>query len=63
VAIAIEPLPNGPYLVKNLETLTNSKGDALPTKDVIALCRCGSSTAKPFCDGSHWAAEFSDPAN
>jgi CDGSH-type Zn-finger protein len=53
VAIAIEPLLNGPYLVKSLETLTNSKGDALPTKDVIALCRCGCSTTKPFCSGMH----------
>jgi CDGSH-type Zn-finger protein len=53
VAIVIEPLQNGPYLVKNLESLTNSKGAVLPTKNVLALCRCGHSTTKPFCSGMH----------
>jgi len=47
VAIVIEPLENGPYLVKNLESLSNSKGAELPTKEVLALCRCGHSTNKP----------------
>lgn len=60
--IVIEPLSNGPYLVKNLGTLTNSKGDVLPTKDVIALCRCGHSTNKPFCTGTHKEVGF-DSAN
>ncbi len=49
----IECAPNGPYLVKNLENLQNSKGDRIPTKPVIALCRCGGSANKPFCDGTH----------
>jgi hypothetical protein len=39
VAVSIELRPNGPYLIKGLETLTNSKGETLATKDVIALCR------------------------
>jgi CDGSH-type Zn-finger protein len=58
VAIVIEPLLNGPYLVKGLDALTNSKGDALPTKDVLALCRCGCSTTKPFCSGMHKEVGF-----
>jgi uncharacterized Fe-S cluster protein YjdI len=62
VAIVIEPLPNGPYLAKHLETLTNSKGDVLAAKDVIALCRCGCSTTKPFCSGMHKEVGF-DSAN
>jgi CDGSH-type Zn-finger protein len=61
-AIVIEPLPNGPYLVKNLEALTNSKGVALGTKEVLALCRCGRSTTKPFCSGMHKEIGF-DSAN
>ena len=52
VAIVIEPLENGPYLVKNLESLSNSRSE-LPTKEVLALCRCGHSTNKPFCTGTH----------
>jgi CDGSH-type Zn-finger protein len=62
VAIVIEPLLNGPYLVKNLEVLTNSKGNALATKEVLALCRCGCSTTKPFCSGMHKEIGF-DSAN
>ena len=50
---AIECAPNGPYLVKNLDPLRNSKGDSLATKPVTALCRCGRSSTKPFCDGTH----------
>ena len=50
----IEPKENGPYLIKNLQSLTTSKGaDILPDKEVIALCRCGKSNNKPFCDGTH----------
>ena len=49
----INPSENGPYIVKGLETLTNSKGETLSTKPTIALCRCGGSANKPFCDGTH----------
>jgi CDGSH-type Zn-finger protein len=50
---SIEPLENGPYLVKGLDSLTNSRGETLETKAVLALCRCGHSTNKPFCTGTH----------
>jgi CDGSH-type Zn-finger protein len=56
----ITPSPNGPYVVKNLETLRNSKAEKLDTKEVIALCRCGGSANKPFCDGTHSKIGFSD---
>jgi len=60
----IEPKENGPYLVKNLSSLTNSKGvDILPEKEVIALCRCGKSDNKPFCDGAHNRIDFSSITN
>ncbi len=55
----VECKPNGPYLVKNLENLRNSAGDAIPTKPVVALCRCGGSANKPFCDGTHQKNGFS----
>ena len=54
----IEPSENGPYVVRNLSSLKNSKGENLPTKDVVALCRCGGSSNKPFCDGTHAKIEF-----
>jgi CDGSH-type Zn-finger protein len=55
----IECAPNGPYIVGKLENLQNSKGETIPTKPVIALCRCGASAKKPFCDGTHSKIGFS----
>jgi CDGSH-type Zn-finger protein len=54
---SITPAPNGPYLLKNLERLTNRRG-SVETKASIALCRCGQSKNKPFCDGSHKRVGF-----
>ena len=56
----ITSAPNGPYIVNNLEKLHNSKGEQIQTKNVIALCRCGASANKPFCDGTHAKIGFSD---
>lgn len=55
----IRPGDNGPYLVRGLERLRNSRGEELPVKDSIALCRCGGSQNKPFCDGTHKTIGFS----
>jgi CDGSH-type Zn-finger protein len=58
---------NGPYLVSGEIPLTKqiigidaagdsykwSEGKKYPSKDNYALCRCGKSSNKPFCDGSH----------
>ena len=44
---------NGPYIVSGLAELKDADGNSYPVKDVIALCRCGASTTKPFCDGTH----------
>ncbi|MBF0278014.1 MAG: CDGSH iron-sulfur domain-containing protein [SAR324 cluster bacterium] len=51
--------PNGPLLVKFLDSLQNSKGENIPTKSAFALCRCGHSENKPFCDGTHRKIGFS----
>jgi CDGSH-type Zn-finger protein len=48
----ITPTPNGPYLVKGLESIGNAKGK-LEARATMALCRCGKSNNKPFCDGTH----------
>lgn len=55
---SIRPGDNGPYLVQNLDTLS-SKGGSLQTKPMMALCRCGGSRNKPFCDGTHATNGFS----
>lgn len=56
--VTILPKANGPYVVQNLERLTNSRG-AIPAKPTMALCRCGGSANKPFCDGAHSKNGFS----
>lgn len=51
--ITIEIIKDGPYIVNGRVDLKDAGGQAYPPKDRIALCRCGASTTKPFCDGTH----------
>lgn len=59
MAITIECKPDGPYLVKGLEDLADSAGGPVAHDAVFALCRCGGSANKPFCDGTHRQNGFS----
>jgi CDGSH-type Zn-finger protein len=47
--------PNGPYRVEGPVRLLDANGNEfdLTGKPAISLCRCGASTNKPFCDGTH----------
>ena len=50
---------NGPYLVKGPVRLIDAEGNEFTlSSDTIALCRCGHSANKPFCDGTHNKAGF-----
>ena len=52
MAVTIKVKDNGPYLIDGDVKLTDMNGNEIPlTKK--ALCRCGGSTTKPFCDGTH----------
>jgi CDGSH-type Zn-finger protein len=52
--VTIRILENGPYRVQGPIELRGPDGSPIETKkDVIFLCRCGASTNKPFCDGTH----------
>ena len=53
-------LPNGPYLLKDLPTVRRTSGEACPAAQGVALCRCGGSNKKPFCDGTHSRNGFRD---
>lgn len=53
VKVTIETRENGPLVIKGLDELTGADGQPLEVKPVVALCRCGGSKTKPFCDGSH----------
>ena len=52
--VTIKVRESGPYLVRGTVTLTDAEGNPYTLEAVnIALCRCGGSQTKPFCDGSH----------
>ena len=65
---------NGPYLVTGAIPLSRqtiiagrdgeseewSAGETFPAQETYALCRCGHSSTKPFCDGSHFRVGFRD---
>jgi CDGSH-type Zn-finger protein len=59
-------LPNGPYYLLNdpqpapVPNLRRASGDPCVTARGVALCRCGGSKNKPFCDGTHGTLGFSD---
>jgi len=50
----ITPYRDGPILVRGPFTLTDQDGNAIATRgQTVALCRCGRSSRKPLCDGTH----------
>ena len=55
----ITVLDNGPYLVKGPVLLLDAEGNEFRAeRSTIALCRCGRSMTKPFCDGTHSKSGF-----
>ena len=52
MSVTIRIKNNGPYVVEGDFKLTDANGQEIPVKKT-ALCRCGGSTTKPFCDGTH----------
>ena len=54
----IQVLPKGPYIVAGKVTLLDASGAKIEAGEKIALCRCGASTNKPFCDGTHSKVGF-----
>jgi len=55
---AIEITANGPYLIKTACKLIHADGKEESKEATIALCRCGASGNKPYCDGSHKSNGF-----
>lgn len=48
----------GPYQIEGPCALIDSDGNEIVKEGKIFLCRCGQSSRKPFCDGSHKKYEF-----
>jgi CDGSH-type Zn-finger protein len=60
----ITTYPDGPYLVRGEFVVQDQDGKELPLdRQTIALCRCGKSQMRPFCDGTHKLIGFRAPSS
>jgi CDGSH-type Zn-finger protein len=61
--VVITAYPDGPYLVRGAYKIVDANGNDIElTRRTVALCRCGRSNQKPWCDGSHKSFNFRDAA-
>ncbi len=60
VEVEIKVRDDGPYKVTGPVRIIDAEGRdlAVPAGAAVALCRCGASRTKPFCDASHRASGF-----
>lgn len=56
----VEVVPNGPLLVYGNIIVKDKEGNETHKNKVTAFCRCGQSSNKPYCDGSHIKVGFDD---
>ena len=54
----VEPCPDGPLFVRGRLQILDGDGNLIREDTRLALCRCGASSNKPFCDGSHRTVGF-----
>ena len=58
----ITAVDHGPFLVTGEAVVTDAEGNEFRVeRKTVALCRCGGSTNKPFCDGTHSKMAFWTP--
>jgi CDGSH-type Zn-finger protein len=61
--VTITPYRDGPYLLRGPFILRDQDGTEIPNaRRVVALCRCGKSRTRPFCDGTHRLVDFHAPS-
>jgi CDGSH-type Zn-finger protein len=61
--VTITPYRDGPLLVRGPVRMTDQDGNEIVLdRDTVALCRCGKSRLRPFCDGSHRIVRFQAPS-
>ena len=63
VETTVEPRPNGPLFARGRLRIVDANGATLREDTRVALCRCGASSNKPFCDGSHRRIGFTTDGN
>ena len=61
--VVITPYRDGPLLVRGPFTLRDQDGNEIEVgRKTVALCRCGKSRTRPFCDGTHQLIRFRAPS-
>jgi CDGSH-type Zn-finger protein len=61
--VTITPYRDGPLLVRGQFTILDQDGNRIETgRETVALCRCGKSRLRPFCDGTHKLVRFTAPS-
>ena len=61
--VVITPYRDGPLLVRGPVRLADQEGNEITLdRETIALCRCGRSRMRPFCDGTHKLVRFRAPS-
>ena len=61
MSLVIRCRPNGPFVIEGPVMVVDREGKPFaidPSKANVALCRCGHSQRKPFCDGAHKTCGF-----
>jgi CDGSH-type Zn-finger protein len=59
----ITPYRDGPLLVRGPVRIQDQEGEEIRIdREVVALCRCGKSRARPLCDGTHKLIQFRAPS-
>lgn len=59
--LRVDVRPHGPLVVSGEVVVADAGGDLVFCGDRAALCRCGASATKPFCDGTHKKIGFTAP--
>ena len=61
--VTITPYRDGPLLVRGDFEILDQEGKPIdPGRATVALCRCGKSRLRPFCDGTHRLVRFKAPS-
>jgi len=61
--VTVTPYRDGPLLVRGPVRMTDQEGNEIAVdRGTVALCRCGKSRLRPFCDGSHKIVQFRAPS-
>ncbi len=61
--VTITPYRDGPLLVRGDFRIVDQNGEAIDAgRETVALCRCGKSRLRPFCDGTHKLVRFKAPS-